>query len=274
MDQLLAPFLNWPGGKRRLLPEILSRFPDDVNWYGEPFLGGGAVLFGFSPMSGVVGDVNGELINTYECVRDRCDELVSELRTHVNSPEHFYKVRSLDRSPDYRNLDDVVKAARIIYLNKTCFNGLFRVNSSGFFNVSFGNRKNPNIVNEDGLRAVSDYLNNSSIKLVHDDYQNVMKEAPEGGFVYLDPPYDSLPEKASFTAYTKQRFDRENQMRLKKECDELNYRGVRFLLSNASTDFIKDQYSQYKIEEIEAPRSISAYKNSPKIVKEVLVSNF
>ena len=160
----IAPFLKWVRGKRQLIPALSTLFPDSYTTYCEPFLGGGAMLFALRPEKAIVNDVNGELINVYKVVRDHVDELIAALKKHVNTYEHFQVVRGLDRDAvKYASLSDAEKAARIIYLNKTCFNGLYRVNKKGQFNVPFGSYKNPKILDESLLRAVSFYLKNNQV---------------------------------------------------------------------------------------------------------------
>lgn len=273
-NKLVAPVVKWVGGKRQILDEIIKYVPGNFSEYYEPFLGGGAVLFELQPKKAVVNDINNELMNIYEVIMKNVEELIEDLKQHKNEKEHFNKIRELDRDRErYNMLTPVQRASRIIYLNKTCYNGLFRVNKSGEFNVPFGNYKNPNIADEITLRAVSSYFNRSKIRFTCQDFADVLKRAGKGAFVYLDPPYDPVSETASFTGYDKGGFDRDEQIRLKKTCDKLNKKGVKFLLSNSATEFIRDLYQDYRIEAIRAKRAINSKADRRGDVDEVLVMN-
>lgn len=273
-NRLVAPVLKWVGGKRQLLPEIVKRIPEFSTYY-EPFVGGGAVLFSLQPKKAVINDISRELMNVYQVIKDHVDELVEDLKKHKNEKEYFYSIRELDRDKKkYESLSNVEKASRILYLNKTCYNGLFRVNKAGEFNTPFGNYKNPNIVNEQTLRAVSSYFNTADITFLCCDYEEALKNIRKGDFVYFDPPYDPVSSSANFTGYDKGGFDSEEQIRLKSVCDRLNKRGIRFLLSNSATDFILDLYKDYKVEIIQAKRAINCNPNKRGEVDEVLVRNY
>jgi len=276
-NPLVAPVLKWAGGKRQLLKEIRKHIPDKFSTYYEPFLGGGAVLFELQPNRAVVNDINEELMNVYLVIKDHVEELIEELKKHdkENSREYYYEIRSLDRDKDkYNQLSNIQRASRIIYLNKTCYNGLFRVNSQGQFNVPYGRYKNPDIVNEVTLRAVSNYFNKANITFKCGDFEEAVKGAREGSFVYLDPPYDPVSDTSSFTGYDINGFDKEEQIRLKNLCDKLNKKGVKFLLSNSATDFILDLYKDYNITIVQANRAINSKANKRGKVDEVLVKNY
>lgn len=273
--QLIAPVLKWAGGKRQLLDTLIPLVPKDYSVYCEPFVGGGALFFALQPQSACINDVNHELIRVYTVIKNDVDVLIEQLKQFQNNKDQFYEIRSWDRNKDkYTHLSDIEKAARIIYLNKTCFNGLFRVNASGEFNVPFGNYANPNIVNEPVLRAISFYFNNSEIVFNAVDYAEILKNLPDNAFVYLDPPYDPVSVTANFTSYTKDGFSRDEQIRLRKCCDELNERGIKFMLSNSATDFICDQYSKYNIEIISAKRLVGADASKRGRIQEVIVRNY
>lgn len=247
-NKLVAPVVKWVGGKRQLLSEIEPLFPKRYTTYCEPFVGGGAVLFSKQPRHAVVNDLNKDLITTYLVIRDDVRTLIELLKQYENTADYFYKVRDLDRDKEqYSQLSSVEKAARLLYLNKTCYNGLFRVNSSGEFNSPFGNYKNPNIVNEPVLLAVNKYFCNNDIAFYSEDFASTLKRIKRGAFVYLDPPYDPVSDTSSFTGYNKGGFDRKEQIRLKNCCDELSANGIKFMLSNSSTDFIKELYNNYNI---------------------------
>lgn len=274
-NKLVAPVVKWVGGKRQLLDEITPLLPKRITSYCEPFLGGGAVLFSIQPAKAIVNDLNEDLVIVYEVIRDDVEPLIASLKRHENTSEYFYTIRDMDRDRDsYRALSKVEKASRLIYLNKTCFNGLFRVNSSGEFNSPFGHYKNPNIVNEPVLRAVNKYLNSGKIVFYSEDFAETLKRVGKGCFVYLDPPYDPVSDTASFTGYNKGGFDRSEQVRLKRCCDELNKRGVKFMLSNSSTEFIKDLYQDYHIITVKAKRAINSDTRKRGAIEEVLVTNY
>lgn len=274
-NKLAAPVVKWVGGKRQLLDEIAPRLPKRITTYCEPFLGGGAVLFSLQPKNAIVNDLNADLMLVYEVIRDNVELLIAALERHENTAEYFYNIRDLDRDKNtYREMSAVERASRIIYLNKTCYNGLFRVNASGEFNSPFGHYKNPNIVNAPVLRAVSKYLTANNIQLLHIDFEEVLQRVPRGGFVYLDPPYDPVSDTASFTGYNRGGFGREEQERLKRCCDELAARGVRFLLSNSATSFIKELYTGYTVEIVHAKRTINSDASKRGAVEEVLIRNY
>jgi DNA adenine methylase len=273
-NQLLRPFLKWAGGKRQLLPELRRYYPKRPKRYFEPFLGGGAVFFDLQPTRAVVNDRNAELINAYRVIQQDVEHLIADLSRHRNEKEYYYDLRDLDRSERFAELTDVERASRIIFLNKTCYNGLFRVNSQGQFNVPFGDYKNPRIVDQVVLRAISRYLNTHAIELTCVDFGEAVQEATKGDFVYLDPPYDPVSDTASFTGYHLDGFGRDEQVRLKGVFDDLNRRGCRVLLSNSATDFIKDLYQGYPMKIIGAARAINSDATRRGKVDEVLVMNY
>jgi len=274
-SRVIQPFLKWAGGKRQLLPEIRKYIPKRMGTYYEPFLGGGAVLFDLQPKKAVINDINSELINTYLVIKNNVDELIEDLRKHENTSDYYYKIRDLDRDKNrFSKLSDVEKASRLIYLNKTCFNGLFRVNSQGQFNVPFGRYKNPNIVNEFVLRAVSHYLNNNEVKILNGDFADAVSSAKKGDFVYFDSPYDPVSETASFTGYTLGGFSKDEQIRLRDLFVDLDKRGCKVLLSNSATEFIKDLYKDYRIEIVSATRNINSIASKRGKIDEVLVMNY
>lgn len=269
------PVVKWVGGKRQLLPTLTPLLPDRFITYCEPFLGGGAMLFWRQPQRAIVNDVNGDLIQMYEVIRDDVEALILELEKHKNESEHFYEVRDWDRNKEkYKILSSVEKAARIIYLNKTCYNGLFRVNNAGEFNTPFGNYKNPNIVNAPTLRAVSNYFQKAEITFSCRDYADVLAEIPRGTFVYLDPPYDPVSDTSNFTGYSRGGFCRDDQIRLRECCDDLTRRGIKFMLSNSATEFIKEQYAAYCITIVQAKRAVNSDAAGRGQVDEVVVRNY
>ena len=259
-EPLVQPFLKWAGGKRQLLASIRPLVPRNFKRYYEPFVGGGAVFFDIQPRNAVINDFNAELINCYAVIRDQPDPLLKEVEKYINESEYFYRVREMDRDPQFNALPAVERAARLLYLNKTCYNGLFRVNSQGQFNVPFGNYKNPVIADPAVIHAVSAYLNSTKVELCNTDFEDSLRDAKSGDFVYMDPPYDPVSDTSSFTGYSVNGFDKSEQERLKSVCDKLTAKGVKVLLSNSDTPFIRELYSspEYKILSVEARRNIDS----------------
>ncbi len=273
-NKLVNPFVKWVGGKRQLLPEIKKYLPKFKGKYYEPFVGGGAVLFALQPKNAVVNDINEELINVYSVVKNNVEHLIEDLKKHINEPDYFYEIRGLDRLPEFEKISKIERASRILYLNKTCYNGLYRVNNSGEFNAPFGRYKNPNIVNEITLRAVSKYLNENEINIVNQNFKDSLSNVSEKDFVYFDPPYDPVSKSSNFTGYSQGGFNMYEQIELRKQCDLLHEKGVCFLLSNSYTPFILEQYKDYKIEEVLAGRAINSVASKRGQVKEVLIRNY
>lgn len=272
---LVAPVLKWVGGKRQLLDTLVPLLPERITTYCEPFVGGGALLFHLQPNTAYVNDINAELIRVYKVIKSDVESLITALQGYKNEADFFYTVRDWDRDKEnYSSLSDVQKAARILYLNKTCYNGLFRVNNAGEFNSPFGNYRNPNIVNAPTLRAVSSYLNTATVHLTSLDYAEVLKALPKGTFVYLDPPYDPVSDTSNFTGYSKGGFTRDDQIRLRECCDDLDARGLKFMLSNSATDFIKEQYAAYNITIVQAKRAINSDSTKRGEVDEVVIRNY
>lgn len=272
-NPVLKPILKWVGGKRQLLADIAPLIPKNPTLYVEPFIGGAAVLLDRQPEHARINDYNAELVNVYEQVRDNPDHLIGLLRGHEenNSSEYYYALRALDRSPEYENLPAVDKAARIIYLNKTCYNGLFRVNSAGQINVPYGRYKHPNIVNEPGIRALSTYLHND-IDIRCGDFAAALQDLPVGSFVYLDPPYMPISATSAFTGYTEGGFDYDEQVRLRDECAKLREQGIAFLQSNSDCEAIRDLYEGFTIKVVKAKRAINSKGDGRGAVNEVLIS--
>lgn len=273
-NKLVAPFLKWVGGKRQLLKSIEPHIPSKISTYYEPFIGGGAVLFHKQPKKAVISDLNAELINVYKVIKDSPNELIEDLKQHKNESEYFYETRALDRTPSYIDLSAVKRASRVIFLNKTCFNGLYRVNSAGEFNSPFGRYKNPNIVNEITIRAVSNYLNNNKIEILNCDYEKALKNIRKGAFVYFDPPYHPVSKSANFTGYNQGGFNMYEQARLKELCDKLHEKGIKFLLSNSDTPLINDLYKDYTIMVVKATRAINSNAKKRGQINEVLIKNY
>lgn len=272
LNQLTYPIVKWVGGKRQLMFELIKNVPQNFKRYYEPFIGGGALFFELQPQNAYISDMNEELINLYSVVRDNVYELIHDLCKHEISKEYFLEIRNLDRTEKYKNLSNVERASRFIYLNRTCFNGMYRVNSKGEFNVPFGNYKNPRIVDESNLLNCSELLKKTEIKCA--DFSEILNFVKKGDFVYFDPPYVPLNETSSFTSYTKDGFDINMQFKLREVCDELNSMGVKFMLSNSDTKLVNELYANYEIKKVFASRQINANADGRGKITEVLVRNY
>lgn len=263
-----TPFLKWAGGKTELLPEIEKRLPRSFSTYWEPFIGGGALYFRLSPASAVISDGNEELINCYQTVRDNVEELISALKEHTNDKQHFLKTRSIQPW----QLEPVDRTARMIYLNKTCYNGLYRVNQRGEFNVPFGRYNNPRICDEKGLRECSLALRNAEI--VCRDFRHLLYKARPGDFVYFDPPYSPLSATSSFTAYSEAPFDQREQKALRRVFDALTERGCHAMLSNSDTELTRRLYKGFNIDAVQASRAINCHSENRGKISELIITNY
>lgn len=266
------PIVKWVGGKRQLMFELLKNMPKNYNRYFEPFIGGGALFFELKPTNAYISDMNEELINLYNVVKNDVYELIEELKKHEISKEYFTNIRNIDRTKEYKKWSDIQKASRFIYLNRTCFNGMYRVNSKGEFNVPFGNYKNPRIIDESNLINCSKLLQKTNIRTA--DFSEILKFVKKGDFIYFDPPYVPLNETSSFTSYTKDGFDIDMQFKLREVCDELDSMGAKFMLSNSDTKFVNELYENYNIKKVFASRQINANPNGRGKITEVLVKNY
>jgi len=274
------PFVKWVGGKRQLLKQfrMMNLYPPEKfdaikNRYFEPFIGGGAVFFDLFPKRAYLSDLNLELVTTYNVIKDDVESLIKALKKHTHSKEYFLKMRA----QKVEKLSLLQIASRFIYLNRAGFNGMYRVNSRGEFNVPFGYHKNPLICDEDNLRKISNALKNVEIK--HQDYKQVLKKAKKGDFVYFDPPYHPLSKTAAFTAYTSEGFGEREQVELRDTFLELHKRGCFVMLSNSDAPFINEIYSELKkygvrISKVDAGRAINSKGSGRGKVKEVLVTNY
>lgn len=266
------PFLKWAGGKGQLVDELLARIPPTFSTYFEPFIGGGALFFSLCPKQAVLFDVNEQLVNTYCVVRDRPEELISNLSQHVYEKDYFYRMRDADRSSDFSSWSTVQKASRFIYLNRTCFNGLYRVNSKGYFNVPFGRYTNPKIVDAENIRRGSEVLRPVEISV--SDFSLVGERAQAGDFVYFDPPYVPLSRTASFTSFSAGGFRWEDQERLRELCGRLHEKGVKFMLSNSCTDKILNLYQSFHYHVVSAQRAINSVGDKRGKVNEIIITNY
>lgn len=270
----LKPFLKWAGGKRQLLSEIRQYVPSDFNVFYEPFVGAGAVLFDLQPSRAVINDINTELVNAYRVIKDNVDELIDTLSGHKNDEEYYYAIRNIDRTPEYKSWSDVERTSRLIFINKTCFNGLFRTNSRGQWNVPFGRYTNPKVLDEEGLKAIRRYMNENNITMLNMDFEDALATAGKRDFVYLDPPYDPISVTSSFTSYHKGGFDRDEQKRLKETVDDLTRRDCLVMLSNSNTEYVRELYKEYNVVTTTANRAINSNASKRGRVEEVLVLNY
>ena len=271
------PFVKWAGGKRAIIKDIMKLVPNNFNTYYEPFVGGGAVLFELAPKKAVINDYNEEIMNVYSCLQDdeKYEALCKELDKHEknHSEEYYYKIRALDRNKTkYKKMPDYKKAARTIYLNKACFNGLYRVNSKNEFNVPFGKKLKVNTYDRANLTLVYVYLNVNSVKILNTDYEECVKDAKPGDFIYFDPPYDS--DNAIFTDYTENGFGKDEQRRLSKVFKELDKRGCYVMLSNYNTILVNELYKDYHFNIVESKTMIGAKSKDRKNVEEVIITNY
>lgn len=270
---MTKPFLKWAGGKRQLLPEIMALMPTQFDRYFEPFIGGGAVFFHAQPKHSFISDVNEELINCYQIVRDRPQELIASLGKHLYEADYFYALRNIDRDTEiFASLDRVERASRLIYLNRTGFNGMYRVNKKGHFNVPFGRYVNPKIVNEPLILAASSALRDTQIEIA--PYDVALSKAQSDDFVYLDPPYMPVSKTASFTSYAKDDFGFDKQEALADFCRYLDKKQVRFIASNAYLPPIIELYRGFQQKEIKARRAINSRADKRQYVSEILIWNF
>lgn len=262
------PFLKWAGGKTQLLHELISRMPASYNVYFEPFIGGGALYFAVSPEEAVIADINEDLVNVYNVVRDNPEELLEALSGYVNDKDFYYEVRGQDQN----TLSPIERAARLIYLNRTCFNGLYRVNKNGQFNVPFANYKNPNIVQSERIMAASNTLHKTQV--FNASFEKVLVNAKKGDFIYLDPPYYPKDVYSDFKRYNKEQFHENDHQRLAALYNELSDRGCYVMLSNSDTPFTRDLYKKWRVDTVYAKRMINSDSSKRGEVTEIIVTNY
>ncbi|HEY8429522.1 MAG TPA: Dam family site-specific DNA-(adenine-N6)-methyltransferase [Sandaracinaceae bacterium] len=265
--------MKWVGGKGRLLSQLLPLLPPGVDRmrHVEPFAGGAAMFFARRPRRALLCDINPALVHTYTMVRDRVDEVAAHLAELAarHDQAHYYRVRERYN----RGIDDgPARAAMFIYLNKTCFNGLHRVNRKGEFNVPAGRYVNPRILDEEGLRAASAQLAYAEIRC--EPFEALLAQARPGDFIYFDPPYEPVSRTANFTSYAQDGFSQEDQVRLAQVFAELTRRGCRCMLSNSDVPFIRDLYRDYRIDTVVAPRAVNCDVRGRGLVSEVVVRNY
>ena len=273
------PFVKWVGGKRQLMQDLENNFPKQFTTYHEPFLGGGAVMFNLltkkPQLSCNVSDFNSDLILAYVTIRDKLRKLIESLENHSknyhkDSAEYYYEIRKQEPK------QQIEKVSRLLFLNKTCFNGLYRVNKKGQFNVPLGRYTNPNIVNKENLTAVSNILQSKKIKISCRDFEAVLDDTKKGDLVYFDPPYQPVSSTANFTSYTHRDFTEDDLERLADLGDQLNSKGCHVLLSNSNSKIVKDFFSKkyWKISSINANRAINSNAQKRTGHKEIIIKNY
>lgn len=272
----LQPFTKWTGGKRQLLSVIKSLMPDNYNRYFEPFIGGGALFFDLAPKTAYINDFNSELINCYQQIKDNPKELIDLLTRHQsnNSKDYYLNLRSVDRDNRINEMSPMERAARIMYMLRVDFNGLYRVNSKNQFNVPYGRYKNPKIVDETLILAISDYLNKNNIQILNCDFECAVKDVKSGDFVYFDPPYIPLSETSAFTSYTHEGFSYEEQVRLRDVFRKLDKKGAYVMLSNSSSPLVEELYKGFNIHKVDANRTNGAKSSSRGKISEIIVTNY
>ena len=270
------PFVKWAGGKRQIIKELTKLAPLEYSTYYEPFVGGGALLFKLQPKAFSINDSNEELICVYKCLENNelFELLKKELLKHEenHSEEYYYQVREMDKLEGFNNLPIYVRAGRMIYLNKACFNGLYRVNSKNEFNVPFGKKEKVNTYDGQNLGIIHSFLNFNDIKIMNVDFEEAVKDAKKGDFIYFDPPYDS--DTHTFNSYTEEGFGKKDHIRLANTFKELDKKGCYVMLSNHNTELVNELYKDFNIHIIEAKRNINANGKKRGKVEEVIITNY
>ena len=272
----LKPIIKWVGGKGQLLPEIMRLAPEKYDTYYEPFLGGGAVLCALKPKRAVVSDANGELINMYQTVKSNAEELLELLEDFQNrdNEKFFYEIRAMDRQEGFENVDRTLKVTRLIYLQKACYNGLYRVNSRNQYNTPWGKKKGGLICDRKTVGNLHEFLSLNDITIMHADFEEVTATAKEGDFVYFDPPYIPLSETASFTRYTAKGFSPADQERLAQTFFSLAEKGVKVMLSNSDTKLTRKLYRKGNIHTVQANRLLNCKAEKRGKTNEVIVTSY
>ncbi len=264
------PFIKWAGGKRRLLDQYAALLPPTKKFrrYFEPFLGGGALFFHLRPKQALLADLNAELINCYKMVKEQPDDLIALLRKHKASEQYFYQLRDLAPA----TLSPLQRASRFIFLNKTCYNGLYRVNRNGQFNVPFGRYKKPIICDAEAIRSASRALRSVQLKVC--SFENTISEARRGDFCYFDPPYAPLTATANFTSYTANNFTQQDQITLAAIARQLDKQGCLIMISNSDTELTRSLYRDFEITTVRCPRSINSNAFARGAINELVIKNY
>ncbi|MEB6215906.1 DNA adenine methylase [Mammaliicoccus sciuri] len=274
----MQPFTKWTGGKRQLLPYLKELLPTSFNTYYEPFVGGGALFFDLAHDRAVINDINTDLINAFNSIKSDVDQLIELLETHklYNSKEYYYGIRGVDRDGRIDTMTPVQRAARILYMLRVNFNGLYRVNSKNQFNTPYGRYSNPKIVDRENLLTISQYLNNNDIEILNTDFEEAVKTAKKGDFCYFDSPYVPLTQTSNFTNYTASGFGLDEQERLRDVFVELDKRGVYVMLSNSDSPIVHELYKDYKntTHIVSASRMINSKSDGRGKVNEVVITNY
>lgn len=276
IDKKISPAIKWAGGKTQLLNIITENLPDSYNNYYEPFIGGGAVLLSVKPEKALINDINEQLINLYIQIRDSVDDVLNKINNLDSVPctkEFYYSIREQYNQKILSGEKDAQAAALMIWLNKHCFNGLYRVNSKGLFNVPFNNRVKGKSVDESNIRAISDYLNQAKVNITCMDFEEACTTVSAGDFVYFDSPYVPESETAYFTDYAKGGFSLEDHKRLSKLFKCLDEKGAKIMLSNNDVPLVRELYEGYKIQSFAVKRMINRNANK-RTGKEVLITNY
>ena len=272
------PIVKWAGGKRQLIDKLLEHMPKEYNNYFEPFIGGGALLFELMPKNATINDVNQELLAIYKCLENEewFKLMIEDLEEHEknHSENYYYEVREVDRGPEFGNLPIWKRASRAIYLNKSCFNGLYRVNSNGYFNVPSGKKKKVQTYDKENIIKLHNYFMSGNVTILEGDFVKAVENAKPGDFVYFDPPYDPFDDKESFTSYTKFDFTKEDQKRLADLFKELSDKDVYVMLSNHNTKYINELYDGFNVHVVNAKRMINADSKGRGNVEEVIITNY
>lgn len=272
----MTPFLKWAGGKTQLLDRLRERLPSEFNRYYEPFIGGGALFLDIHPNNAVINDVNMQLLNIYIRLKEDATNIV-ELVNYFDQvecdKEYYLQMRDRYNKKIINHELDFECAAMMIWLNKHCFNGLYRVNSKGLFNVPYNNKKSGKSIKEENLLAIGEYLKNSDVQILHGDFEDACRDAQEGDFVYFDSPYVPVSDTANFTDYTKDGFTKEDHIRLAELFKKLTNNGVKVMLSNNDVEFVHELYSGFNIESIDVRRAINSNAAKRK-GREVIITNY
>lgn len=262
------PVLKWAGGKSQLLGEIIPRMPESYTNYIEPFFGSGAVYFAIAPDHAVIADSNPELINLYRIIASDVEDLINLLSKYENTKEQFYGVRAVD----WRDMKPLEAAARTVYLNKTCFNGLYRVNRKGLFNTPYANNKRTVFCDATEIRKAAVLLNGAEI-ICGDFHEVLMEQSKKGDFIFLDPPYVPVSKNADFKRYTKEQFGEADQKKLAEDVRELHIRGCKIMLTNSNHPLVHELYEGFKIEVFQTRRMINKDANN-RIGEDVIVTTY
>lgn len=275
----INPIVQWVGGKRQIIKYLLKYMPKEYNNYYEAFVGGGALLFEVLPKTAIINDLNPDLFAVYQCLNneDNYKELIKQLHNHEekHNEEYFYKIREEDREKGFDNIDIITKASRMIYLNKSSFNSLYRVNKNGYCNMPFGKRKTIKTYDRKDLLNMFYYFSHNHITILNEDFENAVKNATKNDFVYFDPPYDVWEnQEETFARYTKESFEKKDQVRLANLYKQLNNKGCKLMLSNHNTELIQELYKDFNIYIVKANRKINSDGLGRGKVEEVIITNY